>query len=699
MKKFVFLSTLAAFIFGCQTIRQRENEALRTSELTRSPASVMTGVYAAGPQSCGEGDMMFPALKIGMKKGMCAGIVAVDKDGLKLPRNILQLPGRNLFVVTDFGSFDGKTDGRVLLLNPLKAPGTRISTLFSGLNGPFALRVGHDGKIYVGAVDGIFRFDSEKEKPVKEWILRNVPGRNVAGMDNAHPFHQFVFDAQGNIYVNIGSPHDSCATTPNAGECKFASGANANAAIWKYTAPAGGVFKTLAANEKSPAFQVYANGLRNSMGMAVHPQFPEEGYAFLQAENGRDLFDEEHPYEELNVIKPGRHYGFPYCYDQNRESGEFAAFLKKTGPLQNICSNDAVYERPAGYLPPHSSPLALEYYRGPMFPDLQGKVLVSLHGHRPTGGRIVAFEVDDHGIPVANPRPATYRVNCDPTPERTYVDEKGKPLLSAAHEDVIGDWYRVNGVRPKGSPVGLTVAEDGAIWIVEDKNKSILRAARASSKYVAAETYECPRRDPSEVEALIKSNWANLQQRERLQDLRHGYFEKHCTSCHHGFGLKPEWSEEQKDKGLLRYLLTEDGWVFPGDPDASSVHRRVRGIGGQSLMPLGADPAVLRRDVRYNQMMKTLETFIANLVDGQRMKVIDGGSAVENGGAVALIWSGAGKLKCGMVYTGGVVVVLEKESSARPGYSKVYRPADNYLNGNCQDKDGYYIASSRLKPI
>jgi glucose/arabinose dehydrogenase len=38
-------------------------------------------------------------------------------------------------------------------------------------------------------------------------------------------------------------------------------------------------------------------------------------------------------------------------------------------------------------------------------------------------------------------------------------------------------WGRVEGVRPQGTPVGITVAADGAIWVADDKNASLIRFA------------------------------------------------------------------------------------------------------------------------------------------------------------------------------------------------------------------------------
>ena len=52
-------------------------------------------------------------------------------------------------------------------------------------------------------------------------------------------------------------------------------------------------------------------------------------------------------------------------------------------------------------LPPHSAPLSLLWYDGAMFPSLRGKLLLSLHGFRATGGRIVAYATDKDGVPAA----------------------------------------------------------------------------------------------------------------------------------------------------------------------------------------------------------------------------------------------------------------------------------------------------------
>src|SRR4029079_19426634 len=61
------------------------------------------GDYAIDGVRCGEGALAFPRLKIGMRQGTCAGLVASAADGLIFPRSIVQIPGRDEFVIVDLG--------------------------------------------------------------------------------------------------------------------------------------------------------------------------------------------------------------------------------------------------------------------------------------------------------------------------------------------------------------------------------------------------------------------------------------------------------------------------------------------------------------------------------------------------------------------------------------------------------------------
>jgi len=114
------------------------------------------------------------------------------------------------------------------------------------------------------------------------------------------------------------------------------------------------------------------------------------------------------------------------------------------------------------------------YYRGAMFPKLEGELLVSLHGYRATGSRIVAYPVDPSGAPLTTARPsfAVYSRNGAAPVRRRY-----RPGPAADGQILTPGWNAVSGLRPAGAPVGLTVAADGALWVAEDRNGAIVRFA------------------------------------------------------------------------------------------------------------------------------------------------------------------------------------------------------------------------------
>ena len=143
------------------------------------------------------------------------------------------------------------------------------------------------------------------------------------------------------------------------------------------------------ANLWSKDYEVLASGLRNSMALASH-----ESGTLLQAENSIDLPGLHNPFEEINNIEEGGFYGWPYCYDN-----------KKINPLwpthgRKICHDAAQHKQPWIVLPAHAAPLDMRYYNGEMFESLKGQLMLSWHGYRRTGHRLVSYAVDDKGLPV-----------------------------------------------------------------------------------------------------------------------------------------------------------------------------------------------------------------------------------------------------------------------------------------------------------
>lgn len=650
--------------------------------------------YAVGADTCGSGDLAFPRIQLDMKAGFCAGLVASEEDRLKFPRSIVQLPGRDLFVVADMGGW-GRADGRLLLLDPRAPQGGRLREILTGVEYPFGLAIGPDRKLYASTAETIFRFDPLADDPraTVEIIIRHLPGRRITLPDgtrveeSAHPLKPFVFDRNGRLFVNVGSHSDDCITpAPITKPCAAAEGASAMASIWLFAPPAGGIFPALEPNDSDPPHIVYARGLRNSMALVLHPNFPDAGYAFLQGENARDLPDIFKPNEEINAIEQGRHYGWPYCYDLSTPSPEFRTVLQ-SGVYKSLCTAGALYKPPLSLLPPHGAPLAMLYYHGGKFPELDGKLLVGLHGYRPTGSRLLIYDVDDHGFPKPSPAPVRYHVSCAAEPTRSFRTDAGE-VAAAPFDELIVGWHRVNGVRPQGAPVGMTVAEDGAIWLVEDKNQSVIRIDRAAGE--APAPLPCDTRSQAMIDQLAAFVAADAQNSARLTTLRKGLVEPHCVGCHSDFGLKSGQSEAEKDKTVLRFMLAQDGWIYPGDPSSGKLRTRLRGIGAEKLMPPGGE-SLPKTEPGYARLLDTMDLLVAKMVPGTRMRIKPGPPQRK--------FFGKTSKECGEIPAGKVVVVTQSSAVDKPGFSRFFRPADPYLNGECSDGDGYYIRQEFLVPV
>jgi hypothetical protein len=422
------------------------------------------------------------------------------------------------------------------------------------------------------------------------------------------------------------------------------------------------------------------------MALAVHAEFPADGSAFLQGENGRDLPDPMEPNEELNAVEQGRHYGWPYCYDLATTSPEFAAFLQTKTEFRKLCTDAAIYKQPYSLMPPHAAPLAMFYYPGEKFPELKGKLVVGLHGYRPTGSRVIFYDVDAKGFPAVSPAPVRYGVNCASEPTLAFRTEQAGEVPAAPFNELISGWYKVNGVRPQGAPVGMTVAADGAIWLVEDKNKSILRIDTAPPGTV--DVLACDARTDGQITELLGFVAKDADNGRRLTQVRAQLIEKHCLGCHSDFAVNPGMSDAQKDAAVLRFILAQDGWVYPGDPESGRVHSRVWGLGAERVMPANGRE-LIAADPSYKALLGTLDLLVAAMVPGVRKRL-------RLGQRVARDLHDRGGKVCGSIPNNMLVVVVDGNPKEKPLFSRIFRPADQYLNGECVDAGGYYIEKKYL---
>ncbi len=397
----------------------------------------------------------YPRLAIETMRGMCAGLVVgpttvAPSRTLRLPRSLLQLDA-DTWLVTDLGAWDG-TRGMVWRLRTGADGAVEVQPVLDGLHLPHAIARGPDGRVYVGEMSRIVRFDPDAETPgdTIEDVISDLPDNRLHV--HRHPLSKFVFLPDGDLLVNVGAPSDQCTgadAKTASGLCAQSEGAEDAASLRRYPYDGDGRW--------SSDYTVFARGLRNALALAVH-----SSGTVLQGENSYDFDSRWSPFEELNIIETGRHYGWPYCADTVQATPAWR-------DRADWCRSDA-YTAPALLLPPHAAPLDMLWYEGAMFPALQGRLLMSWHGHRSVGGRIASFAVDARGVPTpdANPRFPVYGQGM-----RAYgAGPAATPVV------LTPGWGLKRGVRPQGSPVGLAVAHDGAIWATDDRAGLVIRFAR-----------------------------------------------------------------------------------------------------------------------------------------------------------------------------------------------------------------------------
>ena len=216
------------------------------------------------------------------------------------------------------------------------------------------------GSLYVGAVDRILRYDD-----IESW-LDQPPEPDVVPVvfpDKTHHGWKYLrFGPDGMLYVPVGAPCNICD------EPGFAQ-------IRRIMADGSGM-------------EVYAEGVRNSVGLAFHPDTHELWFT----DNGRDLQGDDMPGDELNhAPKAGMHFGYPYCHQGDAPDPEFGE--------GKSCGD---YTPPALTLGAHVAALGLAFYTGGQFPpSYVNQLFVAQHGSwnrsEKSGYNILLVKFDEAG--------------------------------------------------------------------------------------------------------------------------------------------------------------------------------------------------------------------------------------------------------------------------------------------------------------
>jgi glucose/arabinose dehydrogenase len=286
--------------------------------------------------------------------------------------------------------------------------GDPVVTKFAeGLSMPNGVALYGDA-LYVAEQKRLIRFvDAEAnvgKAPQPEVIDAALPFKG--------PLHSWKYLAVGpdnKLYVPVGAPCNVCVE------------------------PGFGVI--LRMNPDGSDREVFASGIRNSVGMTWHPKSKELWFT----DNGRDMLGDDLPPCELNrAPEAGLDFGFPYCHGGTVADPEFGS-----------AGNCSAAVAPVRNLGPHVAPLAVRFYTGKMFPSAyRDQVLIAEHG---SWNR--SKEAGKTG----------YRISL--------VRLKGNEAVS--YEPFIEGW--LDGDEVLGRPVDLLIAPDGSLLVSDDKRGVIYR--------------------------------------------------------------------------------------------------------------------------------------------------------------------------------------------------------------------------------
>ncbi len=344
--------------------------------------------------------------------------------GLHQPRVIVRAPNGDLFVAESGAN-------RVRVLRDADGDGKpETSEIFAeGLDRPFGIAFYPVGKepeyVYVGNTGSVVRFPYKngdtKARGKSETIVDNIPSGKEQVGGGGHWTRDLAFSKDGKtLYVSVGSRSN------NDDDKRENRRAN-----------------ILAFDPDGKHERIYASGIRNPVGLAVHP---ETGDLWTSV-NERDGLGDNLVPDYITRVREDGFYGWPWYYigshDDPRYKGEKHPELKDKTIVPDVL------------LQAHSASLDLTFYDGDQFPrEYRHDAFACEHGSwnraRRTGYKVIR-------VPVKN----------------------GKP--TGEYEDFLVGFVTPDG-DVWGRPVGAVTAKDGSLMVTDDGSGTIWRVAYESQK-------------------------------------------------------------------------------------------------------------------------------------------------------------------------------------------------------------------------
>lgn len=288
---------------------------------------------------------------------------------------------------------DGKADRKYVICNSITVP-----------NGVAFYK----GDLYIAGIDKIWKLENIEENlvnpPQPIPVFDKLPGNYT------HGWKYIAFGPDGKLYIPIGMPCNVCDS--NVGDERF------------------GTITRI--NPDGSAFEIYAKGIRNTVGFSWHPKTKELWFT----ENGRDLMGDNTPPDELDRAPvQGMNFGFPYCHGGDIPDPVYGS--------QHDCSE---FTPPIAKLSPHVAALGMKFYTGNMFPiGYKNNIFIAEHGSwnrtEPIGYRVMLVRLNGN-------EPISY--------------------------EVFADGWLNNGKRT-GRPVDILQLNDGSLLVSDDYAACIYR--------------------------------------------------------------------------------------------------------------------------------------------------------------------------------------------------------------------------------
>ncbi len=281
----------------------------------------------------------------------------------------------------------------------------KVHVIDSGLDSPNGVAF-RNGSLFVAENSRILRYDDIENR------LTNPPTSAVVKddypTDRSHGWKFIAFGPDDKLYVPVGAPCNVCERE-------------------------NPIYSSITRiNPDGSGFEIFARGVRNTVGFSWHPQTKELWFT----DNGRDMMGDNLPADELNhAARQGMHFGFPYVHQGDVLDPEY-------GNGKSVSD----YVPPVQKLGPHVAALGMRFYTGTMFPkEYRNQIFIAEHGSW------------NRSIPIG------YRVSL----------VKLKDGRAMSYEPFIEGWLQ--GRSAWGRPVDVLVMPDGALLVSDDKAGVVYR--------------------------------------------------------------------------------------------------------------------------------------------------------------------------------------------------------------------------------